>query len=86
MTEPLLNVIFFEGEKEYKLSEMENNTIMQGCYKTASVMLRPIIKLINDSETFVRIDLYSEELPKFSLINISEEVKKRLTEFNISIQ
>ena len=73
-------------EKEYKLSEMENNTIMQGCYKTASVMLRPIIKLINDSETFVRIDLYSEDLPKFSLINITEEVKKGLTEFNISIQ
>ena len=49
-------------------------------------MLRPIIKLINDSETFVRIDLYSEDLPKFSLINITEEVKKGLTEFNISIQ
>ena len=86
MTEPLLNVNLIKKEKEYKLNKIENNTIMQGCYKTASVMLRPIIKLINDSETFVRIDLYSEELPKFSLINISEEVKKGLTEFNISIQ
>jgi len=85
MTESLLNVIFFDGDKEYKLSEMENNITLQNCYKTASVMVSPIINIINDSETFMRIDLYSEERPVFSLINISKEVQDALTKFNISI-
>ena len=85
MTESLLNVIFFDGDKEYKLSEMENNITLQNCYKTASVMVSPIINIINDSETFMRIDLYSEERPGFSLINISKEVQDALTKFNISI-
>lgn len=83
--EPLLNVIFFDERKEYRLSEMENKPYFQKCYYTASIMLKPIIKTINDSETFVRIDLTSADYPIFSLINISEEVREGLTKFNISI-
>ena len=48
-------------------------------------MLKPIVKIINDSDTFVRIDLTSTDRPIFSLINISKEVREGLTKFNISI-
>lgn len=83
--EPLLNVIFVDGEKDFKLSEMENKPYLQKCYYEVSVMLKPIVKTINDSDTFVRIDLTSTGRPIFSLINISKEVREGLTKFNISI-
>jgi hypothetical protein len=83
--EPLLNVIFSDGGKEYRLSEMENKPYFQKCYYTASIMVKPIIKIINDSDTFVKIDLTSADHPIFSLINISEEVREGLTKFKISI-
>ena len=85
MKKPLLNVIFFDGQKEYKLSEIENKPYFKECYGFVCTQLYTIIDLINDSETFVYIDTSSGRNDMIKIKNQTEEVQIKLKELGISL-
>jgi hypothetical protein len=83
MTEPLLNVVFFDGEKEYQLSEIENKPYFNQCYSFVSTAIAPIIECINNSDAYVYIDTYVDKDNLFKIKNKTEEIKDKLIEYNL---
>jgi hypothetical protein len=83
MNDQLLNVIFFDGEKEYQLNEINEKLYFQQCYKTALVLFKPVIVDINNSESFVYIDTSKDKTEIIKIKNISDELLIKLKEYKI---
>ncbi|MFT5760926.1 MAG: hypothetical protein ACI8WA_000027 [Polaribacter sp.] len=84
MTEPILNIIFFDGEKEYQLNEIENKQYFKDCYGFVYSQLYTIIELINDSDAFVYIDTSTDRNEMFKIKNQTEEIKIKLKELGLN--
>lgn len=84
--EYLKNVKFIDsnGEK-FNLNEIQGKIDLEYHYSNFHVIARPLISLINDSKSFVLIDLSREKQDIYKIKNITPSILEKCKEFNIEL-